>query len=241
MQSPTIGQLAAALAKAQAKIKGAVKDSANPFFKSSYADLQAVWDACREALTSNDLAVIQTTDECDRGTTLITTLAHKSGEYIQGKMPVLPLKTEPQALGSAISYARRYALAAIVGVYQTDDDGEAAQARPKNSAVASRPAPTPPSVEPPTPKASPEAAAEPSPMIAKKPFLDRIAKSNWNKEQLTTYSKATFGKSDSKAMSLAEVMKLAQTVTEKSFEQAMSDGLENEAKGATDDFNNFRG
>ena len=156
-------------------------------------------------------------------------------------MPVLPLKTEPQALGSAISYARRYALAAIVGVYQTDDDAEAAQARPKYSVAAPKVAPTPPSVVEPLPKATSEAATEPSPMVAKKPFLDRIAKSSWNKEQLTTYSKATFGKSDSKAMSLAEVMKLAQTVTEKTFEQAMSDGLAAEANGAGNDFSNFRG
>jgi len=128
-QSQTIGNLAGALAKAQAKIRGAVKDSANPFFKSSYADLQSVWDACREPLTANGLAVIQTTDETTQGTQLVTTLAHESGEFITGRMPILPLKNEPQALGSAISYARRYALAAIVGVYQTDDDAETAQAR----------------------------------------------------------------------------------------------------------------
>lgn len=128
-QSQSIANLAGALAKAQAKIRGAVKDSANPFFKSSYADLQSVWDACRGPLTENGLCVIQTTDENAQGTQLVTTLAHESGEFVSGRMPVLPLKNEPQAIGSAISYARRYALAAIVGVYQTDDDAETAQAR----------------------------------------------------------------------------------------------------------------
>lgn len=129
MQSSTIGALAGALAKAQSKIKGAVKDSANPFFKSSYADLQSVWDACREPLTSNGLAVIQTTEETANGTVLVTTLAHSSGEWIQGRLPVIAMKNEPQAYGSAISYSRRYALASLVGVYQTDDDAEQAQAR----------------------------------------------------------------------------------------------------------------
>ena len=129
MQSNSIGNLAGALAKAQAKIRGAVKDSANPFFKSSYADLQSVWDACRGPLTENGLCVIQTTESTEAGCNLLTTLAHESGEFVTGRLPVLPLKNEPQALGSAISYALRYALAALVGVYQTDDDAEQAQAR----------------------------------------------------------------------------------------------------------------
>lgn len=107
----------------------------------------------------------------------------------------------------------------------------------------------PVSTSPPANKSEVEVSADPAPaapvaetpMGAKKPFLDRVKKSGWNKDQLTQYSKAAFGKADSKALTLGEVMQLAQTVTEKSFEQAMSDGLENEAKGATDDFNNFRG
>jgi hypothetical protein len=127
--SPTIGALAAALSKAQAKIKGAVKDSANPFFKSSYADLESVWDACREPLTSNNLAVIQTVSLDNGISVLVTTLVHSSGEFVAGRLPLNPIKNDPQSLGSAISYARRYSLAAMVGIYQTDDDGEAAQGR----------------------------------------------------------------------------------------------------------------
>jgi hypothetical protein len=130
MKSDQINELATALAKAQAKIRGAVKDSANPFFKSSYADLQSVWDAIREPLAANGLAVVQTTDTNEAGQLqLVTTLMHSSGQWIQGRFPILPLKQEPQAIGSATSYARRYALAALVGVYQTDDDAEQAQAR----------------------------------------------------------------------------------------------------------------
>jgi len=127
--SPTIGALAAALAKAQADITGAVKDSANPFFKSKYADLESVWSACRKQLTSNGLSVIQTTQPTKHGLMLVTTLAHSSGEWIRGYMPILSKDNSAQAQGSGISYARRYALAALVGVYQTDDDAEAAHGR----------------------------------------------------------------------------------------------------------------
>lgn len=124
--SSTIGQLAEALSKAQAKITGALKDSANPFFKSKYADLASVWDACREQLSANGLAVIQTTDVDPEGVLVITTLAHSSGEWIRGRLRMVPTKSDPQGVGSCLTYARRYALAAIVGVAQVDDDANAA-------------------------------------------------------------------------------------------------------------------
>lgn len=130
MRSENINELAAALAKAQAKITGAVKNAANPHFRSNYANLEAVWDAIREPLTSNGLAAIQTTETSGTGQLeLVTTLVHSSGQYIQGRFPIMATKQDPQGLGSATSYARRFALAAIVGVYQTDDDAEAATTR----------------------------------------------------------------------------------------------------------------
>jgi hypothetical protein len=130
MQSESIAALAAALSKAQADITGALKDSSNPFFKSKYADLASCWDACRKQLAANGLCVIQTTGMTDAGLVLITTLAHSSGEWILGHLPVAAKDSSPQAQGSGITYARRYALAAIVGLAQIDDDAEAAQARP---------------------------------------------------------------------------------------------------------------
>ena len=130
MQSESIAALAAALSKAQADITGALKDSSNPFFKSKYADLASCWDACRKQLAANGLCVIQTTGMTDAGLMLITTLAHSSGECILGHLPVAAKDSSPQAQGSGITYARRYALAAIVGLAQIDDDAEAAQARP---------------------------------------------------------------------------------------------------------------
>ena len=128
-QSNVIGALAAALSKVQGAMVGAVKDSSNPFFKSKYADLSSVWDACRVQLAANNLCVIQTTAEADDGAVLITTLAHSSGEWIRSVLPIKVKDNSPQAQGSGLTYARRYALAAIVGVSQIDDDAEAAQGR----------------------------------------------------------------------------------------------------------------
>ena len=128
-QSNVIGALAAALSKVQGAMVGAVKDSSNPFYKSRYADLSSVWDACRVQLAANNLCVIQTTAEAADGAVLITTLAHSSGEWIRSVLPIKVKDNSPQAQGSGMTYARRYALAAIVGVSQIDDDAEAAQGR----------------------------------------------------------------------------------------------------------------
>lgn len=131
-QSEQINELATALSMAQSEITGAVKDAENPFFKSSYADLLSVWDAARVPLTKHGLCVVQTTDVATPSgdIDLVTTLAHKSGQWISGRLPIMPVKKDPQGIGSAITYARRYALSAIVGIAQMDDDGEAASKRP---------------------------------------------------------------------------------------------------------------
>jgi hypothetical protein len=128
-QSDQIDQLATALSKAQGAITGALKDSANPFFKSKYADLASCWDACRKQLSENGLSVMQTTELHDGQVMVVTVLAHASGQWIRGELPVKAKDDGPQAQGSGITYARRYALAAIVGLAQIDDDAEAAQSR----------------------------------------------------------------------------------------------------------------
>lgn len=129
-KSEQINELATALSLAQSQMEGAKKDSTNPFFKSKYADLQACWDAIREPLTKNGLAISQTTEvTANGGTLLCTTLMHKSGQWISGTYAVKPAKDDPQGMGAAISYARRYSLAAIVGIYQMDDDAESAMGR----------------------------------------------------------------------------------------------------------------
>lgn len=124
--STEINELAEALSKAQAEMSGAKKDSENPFFKSKYADLAAVIEAARKPLSENGLSVVQTTAGNEDGIDLITTLMHKSGQWIQGRLFMKPTKTDPQGYGSAMTYARRYAYAAIVGLAQVDDDGNAA-------------------------------------------------------------------------------------------------------------------
>src|SRR3972149_10711995 len=116
-KSETIGKLAEALSKAQGMMKGAIKDSENPFFKSVYADLASVWDACREPLSKNGLSVTQTTRIADNGEpVIITTLLHSSGEWMSGELLVKPVKNDPQSVGSAITYGRGYALFAMGGV-----------------------------------------------------------------------------------------------------------------------------
>jgi hypothetical protein len=137
-KSDSIGKLAAALSKAQGQIKGAAKDSENPFFKNKYADLTSVWEACREQLSNNELSITQLTDEAEDSIIVETVLMHSSGEWISGRLAIKPVKADPQGVGSAITYARRYALAAIVGVAPEDDDAEAAT-RPKASTKKEQP------------------------------------------------------------------------------------------------------
>lgn len=125
--SDSIKAIAPALLAAQKAIAFAKKDATNPHFKNKYADLPAVIEAIKPALNDAGISYIQTPAPSDDGKLhLTTTLLHESGEWIADTL-VMPLpKQDPQGYGSAITYARRYALAAITGLYQDDDDGNAA-------------------------------------------------------------------------------------------------------------------
>ena len=124
--SEQIHELAAALAKAQGAMESAKKDSANPFFKSLYADLASVVAAIRKPLSDHGLAYVQATDQTDAGGIVVETrLMHASGQWIESRLTMFPTKSDPQGIGSIITYARRYALQAIVGVPADDDDGNA--------------------------------------------------------------------------------------------------------------------
>jgi ERF superfamily len=158
--SEQIAELAAALATAQAAMRGALKDSENPFFRSKYADLASVWEACREPLTANHLAIVQFPRASFEGkpepyewttrsgevrygvrvmtvVSVVTRLVHSSGQWLEDTASTMLSTGDPQAVGSAITYLRRYALAAVAGVAPEDDDAEAAtttraaQATPK--------------------------------------------------------------------------------------------------------------
>ncbi len=141
--SEQVNELATALAKAQGIIKGATKDADNPFFKSKYADLASVWEACRSALAANGLSIVQAPRaSIAEGAWVIeveTRLLHTSGQWMAESLTLPVGKADAQGVGSAITYARRYALASFVGVAPEDDDGNAAVKG--SDAKASTPAP----------------------------------------------------------------------------------------------------
>lgn len=119
-------ELAAALAKAQAEIDAAPKTESNPFFKSSYADLATVRAAIREPFGKHGLSVVQIPHTSDGAVHVTTILLHSSGQFIEGTLTLRPTKNDPQGIGSAITYGRRYSLMAFAGVAPDDDDGNAA-------------------------------------------------------------------------------------------------------------------
>ena len=121
--STEINKIFEALSKCQGQMESAKKDSENPFFKSSYADLSSCWETLRKPLTDNGLSVIQLPMEGKDSLKLTTILGHNSGQWISSLIEVTPTKRDPQGLGSALTYARRYALMAITGIAPEDDDG----------------------------------------------------------------------------------------------------------------------
>jgi len=134
MNSPEINELAAALVAAQAEFGAVPKGATNPFFKSKYASLPDVVQHASPILAKHGLAISQhvTYDEMGRDA-LMTYLLHKSGQYIAYSMKLHLIKEDPQAQGSAITYARRYSYQAVLGlVTDEDDDGQrATQAQAK--------------------------------------------------------------------------------------------------------------
>lgn len=130
--SPTITKLAPALLAAQKLMGAAKKGSANPYFKSKYADLGAVLEACKDLLNENGVTILQPHTLNERGKFVETLLLHESGEWISGETEIVCSKeSDPQAQGSAITYARRYGLQSLLSMPAEDDDGEAAMNRGK--------------------------------------------------------------------------------------------------------------
>jgi hypothetical protein len=124
--SNEIAALATALAAAQAEIENAAKDGANPHFRSKYASMEAVVYACKATLPKHGLSYVQFPGMAGDYVTVTTRLMHKSGEWIEGTLPMPVGKRDAHGVGSAISYARRYSLMAVVGIAAEDDDGNAA-------------------------------------------------------------------------------------------------------------------
>lgn len=149
MQSEQINEIVAAMLATQKQCEAVVKDSTNPHFKSSYASLEAVCDTVYPAMHKNGLVVVQVGERLDGKPCLRTTVYHSSGQWLSGLWPLDGGKTDPQGIGSAITYMRRYSLCAMFGLRVSDDDGEAASRAPKQAAPqrkapaqASAPAPT---------------------------------------------------------------------------------------------------
>ena len=128
--SPSTSSIIPALLKAKFSMGAALKDSSNPFFKSKYADLNAVKAACEPALAAQNIGVFQPTLQKDGKSYVRTLLLHESGEFFGSDTEIVCSKqNDPQALGSAITYARRYGLQSLVGLGAEDDDGEGAMNR----------------------------------------------------------------------------------------------------------------
>lgn len=132
--SAEIGEIFGAIAKAQGSIENATKDRANEHFKSKYATLAAVYDACRKALSEAGVAVVQAPFNAGEDIGVVTMLGHSSGQWLRGRLQVKPMRYDAQGAGSVITYLRRYILSAMVGVAPDDDDGEAAVGRPAGNA-----------------------------------------------------------------------------------------------------------
>ena len=131
--SETLEKIAPALVKAQQEIEPAPKGAENPYFNSRYTTLTELWSTVREVLGKNGLSVVQVFEPSENGTILLgTTLLHESGEWIGGVLAVPVKKADPQAVGSAITYGRRYALAALLGVVSDEDDDGNAASKPQD-------------------------------------------------------------------------------------------------------------
>lgn len=127
--STETSEIFAALAKAQAVMGAAKKDSANPFFKSHYADLAQVMETARKPLGDNGLALVQDATVSDSGKVLISTrIIHASGQWVEfGPLPIQPGKPDAQGTVAAITYGRRAAAQAALGMAAEDDDGNSTQ------------------------------------------------------------------------------------------------------------------
>lgn len=133
--SSSVTNIVPALLKAQKLMGGAKKGASNPYFKSKYADLGSVLEACKELLNEHGVVIMQPHSQH----TVETVLWHESGEFISSETPVVCSKqNDPQALGSAITYARRYGLQSLLSMPAEDDDGEGAMSRSTKATTAQK-------------------------------------------------------------------------------------------------------
>ncbi len=130
-KSDSITAIAPAMAEFQAEVKDPVKGAKNPYFDSQYVDLGSLLDATRPALTKHGLSIMQFPTVNERAVSITTLVMHKSGEWIESDpFTLTAVKPDPQSIGSAVTYGRRYALSSILGIaWDADDDGNIASNR----------------------------------------------------------------------------------------------------------------
>lgn len=209
-QSPELGSLFEALAKAQSEMRPAVMDMKNPHYNSRYASLTSIQDAYREPLAKHGLAVIQQIFHCSEGYWIRTLLGHSSGQWISNEFKLLIEKSNMQGLGSAVTYARRYGISSLVGVVDTEDDDGSAVSPPKTE---------PPKVSapnPPAPKITPKTEAPKDPHS---PYLERMKKlfaiadqSGWTHDDIKFHIEHTFGIKTTKDLTQEQYDALLETI-----------------------------
>ncbi len=201
-KSDNINELATALNKVQAELKPVTKSSSNPYYSSKYADLTAILESCKKLLATNGLSVVQVCSVQEGGRiSLDTTLLHNSGQWISGELLVLPKPdsnnfTSAQAVGSAITYARRYSFSAIIGIATEDDDGESAMERP-----------------------SPKKEVKKTPTVVKETRLQRLLRSvkaqGYTSEQMKAYLPLKYGVKTSGELTDEQIIELTVLVDAK--------------------------
>lgn len=132
-KSESIGKLAESMSKAQASLKSAPFNRVNPHFKNRYADLTSVIDTARKPLSENGLTFMQFVSCSGPVVSVETVIAHSSGEWISGTLSLTASKPDPQGVGSAITYAKRYGLCAALGISADDDDDANDASTPTNT------------------------------------------------------------------------------------------------------------
>lgn len=130
-QSESIKEIYGALVKALGEISNPQKNAENPHFKNRYADLSSIIEMARPVLLAHGLAVIQGSETDGRKVTVKTRIIHLSGEWVENSVTMEAAGTDPQKIGSALTYGRRYGLSAILNIAaDDDDDGEANRGKP---------------------------------------------------------------------------------------------------------------
>jgi len=226
-------QLVEALIAAQKEFAPALKLSENPHFRSKFVDLATAWDAVKTALWNHGLTVLQTTDVRENGATvLVTHLEHTSGQQRISVYPLIPAKDrDPQALGAALTYARRYTLMAILGLAPEDDDGETASKKGNSEPPKAPPKASQPAKSAEKPATNGPAASASSDTLAKLQSLaldPKPAGLAWSKPHALNWLKKHFGVASSTDLSPTQLQDayLLLSTQHKSGEQAYRTLLE---------------